>query len=195
MKNRKNIIIIIFIGIFIICIVIIKGKFSNNNYDTILTNTLNSNSNDSEMAVDIDNDFIKVHIYGEVNNPGLIELEVGSRVADAIEMAGGTTENVDMSKVNLAYILSDGEKVYIPNINDTEDVVSEDSIQNNSKININTATSTQLATLNGIGESLAESIIEYRNENGRFKDIEDIKNVSGIGDNKFEKIKDYICVK
>lgn len=96
--------------------------------------------------------------------------------------------------MNLAYILSDGEKIYIPNIND-EDISTQSITPVSSKVNINTATITQLTELNGIGESLANAIIEYRNENGKFKNIEDIKNVSGIGESKFANIKDYICVK
>jgi competence protein ComEA len=117
-------------------------------------------------------------------------------VYDAIEVAGGATTQVDLTKVNLAYILSDGEKIYIPSVND-EDCESENtSTQTGStKVNINTATQEQLEVLNGIGESLAQSIVDYRNKNGKFSAIEDIKNVSGIGDSKFEKIKDYICVK
>ena len=100
---------------------------------------------------------IKIHISGEVNNPGLIELKVGDRVADAIELAGGLTNNADVSKINLAYILSDGEKIYVPNFDEQED--------SNSKININTANSSQLQEIPGVGEATAASIIEFRNTN------------------------------
>jgi competence protein ComEA len=191
MKNKKNL-ILIFIIIAIICIVFLKEKFQSSSYQEIVVNSVLPSS--QETIITENDDKIKIHIYGEVNNPGLIELDSGSRVADAIEAAGGTTENVDISKVNLAYILSDGEKIYIPSIND-DDTIIENITQTSSKININTATVTELAMLNGIGNSIAEAIIEYRTENGRFKNIEDIKNVSGIGDSKFEKIKDYICTK
>ena len=148
------------------------------------------NSSDS-----IEDDSIKVHITGEINNPGLIELTSGDRILDAIEKAGGVTDMADTSKVNLAYILSDGEKIYIPSINDEDDVEFIEGSTTNSKVNINTATLEQLQTLNGVGESIAQSIIAYREENGKFSSIEEIKNVSGIGDSKFEKIKDYITVK
>jgi competence protein ComEA len=191
MKNKKNL-ILIFIIIAIICIVFLKEKFQSSSYQEIVVNSVLPSS--QETIITENDDKIKIHIYGEVNNPGLIELDSGSRVADAIEAAGGTTENVDISKINLAYILSDGEKIYIPSIND-DDTIIENITQTSSKININTATVTELAMLNGIGNSIAEAIIEYRTENGRFKNIEDIKNVSGIGDSKFEKIKDYICTK
>lgn len=97
--------------------------------------------------------------------------------------------------MNLAYILSDGEKIYIPSVNDEEGVEYIQSSSGNAKININTATQEELETLSGIGESIAQSIIEYREQNGKFTSPEDIKNVSGIGDAKYEKLKDEICVK
>lgn len=149
---------------------------------------------------------IIIHITGEVNNEGIVKINSNSRLIDAIEAAGGLTENADISKINLAYIVSDGQKIYIPNVNDLieeyidseagEGVIVEDI--NSSKktlININTATQTELETLTGIGASTALKIINYRNENGKFKNIEEIKNVSGIGDAKYEAIKDSICVK
>ena len=136
----------------------------------------------------------------------MIELEKGARISDAIEEAGGTTEEADLSNVNLAYSLSDGQKVKIPNINekDEEIIVVEEKAGDNiiiegnkskeEKININKAAQTEIETLPGIGPSTALKIINYRNEHGKFKNIGDIKNVSGIGDSKFENIKEYICV-
>lgn len=147
---------------------------------------------------------IKVHITGEVLNQGLIELEEGSRIDDAIKVAGNITEFADLSKVNLAYELSDGQKVYIPSIKDeTEEYISEsagesvleDEDVKDGKININTADIDLLQTINGVGESLASKIIDYRKQNGKFKSVEDLKNVSGIGDKKFEDIKDKVIVK
>ena len=147
---------------------------------------------------------IKVHITGEVLNQGLIELEEGSRIDDAIKVAGNITEFADLSKVNLAYELSDGQKVYIPSIKDeSEEYISENAGENviededvkDGKININTADIDLLQTINGVGESLANKIIDYRKQNGKFKSIEDLKNVSGIGEKKFEDIKDKVIVK
>ena len=123
---------------------------------------------------------------------------------DAIEAAGGTLEEADLSKINLAYILEDGEKIYIPSMNDKEEeeYISSNSGDNSSNknqeklmININTATQEQLQKLPGIGASIATRIINYRKENGKFQDIMDIKNVSGIGESKFNNIKNYICIK
>ena len=146
---------------------------------------------------------IKIHITGEVNNEVIVELEEGSRIDDAIKAAGDITELADLSKVNLAYELSDGQKVYIPSVNeeieeyatsDAGENVLEEKSSSNGKININIASSEELQTISGIGESLANRIIDYRNSNGKFKSVEDLKNVSGIGVKKFEDIKSKIIV-
>ena len=132
-------------------------------------------------------------------------MEEGARIADAIEAAGGATLEAELSKLNLAYVLKDGQKIYIPSILDEEEeyimegsgdgVIKEEEEQDKEgKININTATQTELETLTGIGPSTASKIIEYRKQNGEFKTIEDTKNVSGIGENKYESIKNNICV-
>ena len=156
---------------------------------------------------------IVIHISGEVTNPGVISLKEGARVIDAINNAGGLTSKADISKVNLAYVLEDAQKIYIPSIDDKEDSVyilevsgdteivtsgagnTENKKEGKLMININTATEEQLQELAGIGDSIAKRIVDYRKENGKFNSIEDIKNVSGIGDAKFNKIKDNICVK
>lgn len=110
-------------------------------------------------------------------------------------MAGGATANADFEKINLAYELSDGEKIYIYSIFDEETEYTMSSDIKNSKVNINKATASELETINGIGSSLAEKIIAYRKENGRFATVEDLKNVSGIGEKKYESIKDSVVVK
>ena len=143
---------------------IINKVNSKNNYDQItfknlefkMDNSINYNENS-----DID---IKVHISGEVNNPGLIILKVGDRVYDAIELAGGLTEEADISKINLAYILSDGEKIIIPNENNINDD-EQYNLYNNQKININIAKIDELKTIPGVGDNTAQAIIEYRNKN------------------------------
>lgn len=110
-------------------------------------------------------------------------------------MAGGATANADFEKINLAYELSDGEKIYIYSIFDEETEYTMSSDIKNTKVNINKATASELETINGIGPSLAEKIIAYRKENGRFATVEDLKNVSGIGEKKFDAIKDKVVVK
>ena len=143
---------------------------------------------------------IYVDIAGEIVNPGLYALENGSRVNDLIIEAGGVTKDANLENVNLAYVLSDGIKITIPNKKDK--VSSQNIIQtalisagtSNGIVNINQANVNELMTLVGIGESTAQKIIEYRNDNGNFKKKEDIKNVSGIGESKYSKIKDKITV-
>ena len=191
--NKKNLIIFGIIAIILI-IMFVRNKFENTNeielnYENIVT------TSEENIVEEVEDNSIKVHITGEIDNPGLIELVSGDRISDAIEKAGGVTSLADTSKVNLAYMLSDGEKIYIPSINDEEGVEYIQSSSQNTKININTATQEELETLTGIGESTAKSIIEYREQNGKFATIEDIKNVSGIGDAKYEKLKDEITVK
>lgn len=178
------------------------------------------NVEDFENEVINDNEKIYIYITGEVNNPGIVVLPIGSRIVDAIDCAGGITQKADIMKVNLVYMLQDGMKVNIPssielknnpnfeyitmssgdekndsNIKNatTVDTKSESAFKV-SNVNINTATQTELETLPGIGPSLALKIINYRKENGKFKSIEELKSVNGIGENKYEEIKKYIYV-
>lgn len=186
---------------------------------------------DSENKADDEVDAqskIYVYVTGEVNNPGVVILNEGSRIVDAINAAGGTTAKANVSKVNLVYVLDDGMKVNIPNNNDLKNNSDFEYITMNSGdggnddysggssssgasteagtgssssgaqkydvVNINTATQTELETLPGIGPSLALKIINYRKENGKFSSIEQIKDVSGIGESKFESLKGYITI-
>ena len=153
-----------------------------------------------------------VHVSGQVVNPGVVKLKEGARIIDAIEMAGGVTEEADLEKVNLAYLLEDAQKVYIPSKKEKiesayvlegsgeEAVLLNEGGKSSKKeeklmININTAKEEELEKLDGIGSSIATRIVNYRKENGKFNSIEEIKNVSGIGESKFNKIKNYIYVK
>jgi len=131
---------------------------------------------------------VGVHVKGEVVAPGYYELDYGTRVKDAVLMAGGETETADLSDVNMAQILMDGQEVIVPSANNPE------GISPVNLININTADMYHFCKLDGIGESIAADIIEYRTKNGPFKNIEQLKNVNGIGDAKFEKIKDKITI-
>lgn len=166
-------------------------------------------TNQEEKIEDVE--IILVHITGQVKNAGVVELQKGARVIDAVNKAGGFTEQADTEEVNLAYEVSDGIQIYIPEKSKVSDdnereyittssgnnVFMEGKIMkesNNTLININEATQTELETLPGIGPSIALKIISYREQEGKFLTIEDIKKVSGIGDNKFENIKGLICV-
>ncbi|MDQ0161274.1 helix-hairpin-helix domain-containing protein [Aeribacillus alveayuensis] len=136
---------------------------------------------------------IYVDVKGAVKNPGVYEVKETDRVLTVIEKAGGFHENADINQVNLAAKLVDGSIVYVPKIGEQASNDNNQSPSNN-KININNATMEELQTLTGIGPSKAEAIISYREENGPFQAVDEIKNVSGIGEKSFEKIKDDITV-
>lgn len=142
---------------------------------------------------------IKVYITGQVRHPGVIEIEEGSRLIDAIELAGGMLDEADKDRINLALKVQDEGMYIIPKIGEE---IEEGFIQNgdttsadNTKVNINKASAEELQTLHGIGPAKAKAIIDYRENQGLFKDIEDIKKVSGIGEKTFEQIQDSITVK
>ena len=202
MKFFKKSIIIGAVFIITVCIVIFKFK-TNEKYEEIepegpyLINEIKEQIEDKN--------YIILHITGEVVAPGVVKIEEGARIKDVIDAAGGLTQDADVDKINLAYIVSDGQKIYIPSIYDEtdnelittdigENIIEENLKNENSKININTATQTELEELKGIGPSTAMEIIKYRKENGNFKRVEDIKNVPGIGENKFKTIENDICI-
>ena len=199
-ENNKKIIVYILIEIVVLIAIIklIDIYYQNNNNEEITIQNVLTTEDEPEK---IENETIKVYVTGEVKNQGVIELEQGSRIVDAIEKAGGQTEEANLKNVNLAYELEDGQKIYIPNKSEentneiTDDGVTGIDSKENDTININKADEKELQELNGIGESLASSIIKYREDNGKFKNIEDLKNVPGIGESKFSNIKEKIKVK
>ena len=137
---------------------------------------------------------ICVYICGEVASPGVYELDAGSRIYQLIELAGGLLEDADERTVNQAEELFDGQQITIYSKDDNIIVQEPSKIVQDGKVNINRAQKEELMTLDGIGEARAEDIIKYRNENGYFSSIDDIKNVTGIKEKMFEKIKDEITV-
>ena len=206
LKQRKIIIIIV-----ILVIILLGWKYyDSKNYEEVNSQEiLNSNTKKENKSSDEEEDMMAVHITGEVKKSGVVKIKEGSRIEDIIEASGGLTENADITNVNLAFVVEDGMKIRIPSVNEEktdEDYITEDSGKgviisddinsiSNSIININTASESELEQLPGIGPSISSRIVEYRNKNGKFKSIEDIKNVTGVGDSKFEKIKDLIKVK
>ena len=147
-----------------------------------------------EAAGNSDNgaDRIIIDVAGAVKNPDVVELPSGSRVEDAVDAAGGLLVNADVSSINRAAVLSDGEKVYIPFLDD-EDGASGDS-GDDGLVNLNTADAALLETLPGIGPATAAKIIQYRNENGLFKKTEDLMNVSGIGPVTYAELEPLIGI-
>ncbi len=150
-------------------------------YENIENAAVKTELSDSGIYVHVDMD-------GAVNKPGVYRLESGSRVSDAIEMAGGLKEDAHTKSLNKARKLTDGEKIYIL----TRDEAS-DASEGNRLININTASANELDSLPGIGSVYAQRIVEYRNKS-LFHTVEEIKNIEGIGEKTFEKIRDYITV-
>jgi len=162
-----------------------------------------SNPLSEESVKEIKNEKILVHVAGEVLNSGVYELESGARVIDALMAAGGATSLANLDLINLAAPISDGEKIYIPSVIEKIKQLNQGSSYTSSaysgggsgKININTADTTELQKLSGIGPGKAKSIIDYRNKNGPFRSVDDLLNVSGIGEKTLEKIRDEIVVR
>lgn len=156
-----------------------------------------------EVSVSLAQNKIYVHICGAVAKPGVYELDADSRVYEGIEAAGGFTENACTDYVNQAELLQDGQKITIPTLEEAEQAKAEgtfpkagtSSERADGRVNINTATESELCAINGIGEGRAAAIVKYRQENGNFASIEDIMKVSGIKEGTYEKIKDMITVK
>lgn len=220
--NKKIVVYIIIISV--IALIIYKVAIKKENLIENITdiNTIEiseENETKEQEKVDITKK-IMAYITGEVKNPGIYELEENSRIKDVIEKAGGLKETADITDINLATILQDEDKITIPskeenkqekqnteNIQSNKQSKTTEKSQNttsistnttgknqNTKVNINTATQTELETLPGIGPSIASKIVSYRKENGKFKSIEEIKKVSGIGESKYANIKELIKV-
>ena len=161
-----------------------------------------STQNESDRAAGVSEELtIVVYICGSVQNPGVYELPAGSRVCDGLDAAGGFSEGADEKRINLAGMLEDGDMVFFPEVGEdlaegASDYITdrEEQSATGALININTAGEQDLCTLPGIGSSKAQAIISYREEHGSFKDIKEIMNVNGIGENLFNQIKDLIRV-
>lgn len=139
---------------------------------------------------------IFVDIKGAVKNPGVYQMKVGDRVKDAIDAAGGLTEEADSQKVNLAKRLEDQMAIVVPKVGEEAEEIPAGATSKEEakegKVNINTATVEELKTLNGVGEKKAEAIIEYRKKNGSFQTKEDLMKVRGIGKKLFESFQERI---
>lgn len=220
LKNNKYIVFGI-IGIFIVLgLFYLKMNLVD---DSVVLSSNESNDdilNDNGDDLDNEVEFYLVDIKGAVNNPGVYKVEIGARVNDVVNMAGGFTDNADTSLINLSKLVSDEMVIIIytveevknsnlvntvikivekececPNIENDgciNDKITDTITNGDGKVNINTASVEELLKLEGIGESKAEAIIKYREENGKFNTIDELTKVSGIGTNVYEKIKDNI---
>ena len=144
-------------------------------------------------------DLITVDVKGAVKSPGIYDLPVGSRVHDAVQKAGGLTEQADSKSLNLAQKVSDEALVYVPSKG--EEAASQQaasgttpSSSKEKKVNLNRASLEELKQVKGLGGKRAQDIIDHREANGKFKSVEELKKVSGIGAKTIEKLKDYVTV-
>ena len=225
--SKKQLAIIVGIGaiiVFVIVYYIYKISIPEENYEQLdiiggdaLVNSENKKEEKKQKIENQQEEINKIvkHKAVEVKIPGIVKIKEGARIADVIEKAGGLTQKANITNINLAYVIEDGQKITIPskeNVGEKENqnenistesgqgIIEEEPKTNltsgkNTIVNINKASKEELQNLQGIGESTAQKIIDYRKENGEFKQIEDIKNVPGIGDAKFEAIKGSIKVK
>ena len=165
-------------------------------------NDQDSDDDSPEASVDTE---VYVDVDGAVVSPGVYRLKDGARVAQAIDAAGGLTPEADVTGLNRASKVADGQKIYVPKVGEQQANASgggsDDSAVSTSGVsdsaglvNINTASAAELQTLSGIGPSMAQSIIDERTKNGAFASVDDLMRVSGIGEKKLAKIKDCICV-
>jgi len=135
---------------------------------------------------------IKVHVAGAVRREGVYELKTGARVEDAISAAGGFLESAKRENINLAALLEDGEKVFVPPGRTTAAAPRGDNLREGERVDINRASTLELQRVPGIGPTLAGRIVDLRSTRGPFESIEEIKLVRGIGDWRFEQLKPYI---
>ena len=144
---------------------------------------------------------IYVYVCGQVVSPGVYELAEGNRIFHAIDLAGGALPEGDIGRLNLAALLYDGQKIYVPSYEETETYAASEpsdlmngSNETAARVNINQATKEELMQLPGIGTSKAEAIVQYRQEHGYFKSVEELMLVPGIKEGTYEQIKDRIAI-
>ncbi|EYE88483.1 hypothetical protein Q428_07825 [Fervidicella metallireducens AeB] len=183
----------------VIIVFIISFNFYKNKRNSLEAVVIEKNEVNRKDVNSIDeSETITVYICGEIKKPGVYTLKKGERLAKLVQLSDGFTQNADTTLINLAARLKDEDFIRIPSKNNTNVSNISQGIQikplSEEKININTANKEQLKSLPRIGEALAQRIIDFREKNGLFSKIEDIKKVSGIGDKMFENIKDKITV-
>ena len=150
-----------------------------------------------EKTEEVEQDLITVDVKGAVKSPGIYDLPVGSRINDAVQKAGGLTENADSKSINLAQRISDEALVYVPTKEETTSQETHSNTSNtkeNKKVNLNKASLEELKQVKGLGAKRAQDIIDHRESNGKFKSVDELKKVSGIGAKTIEKLKEYVTV-
>lgn len=190
MFKKRLLVILVITGL--ICGVITYKNYSQQSIT--LEDTSQVAATESNSPVEKSNGKIVVYVTGAVNNPGVIELAEGTRVIDAINKCGGMSESADPESINLAMKITDGTQIKIPTKNSANTASSAHTDKQSDKININYADESELDKLPGVGPAMAKRIMEYRQTEGLFQSIDDLKKVRGIGDAKFNTFKDKITL-
>ena len=204
MKNKNKYLLITIILLFTLLTVMVINLNANSK-EYIVGDTDSSIIQDESIAEDAEeenyeqeeNSKVTVFVSGEVLNQRVVEIEKGKRLIDAVEICGGLTENADLNAVNLALVLEEEGHYIIPAIGDTNVVNATNLNQMNSSsnlVNINSADIELLKTLPGVGDVLGQRILDKREELGKFTSIDQLNDVSGIGDKKFSDIKDKVTI-
>lgn len=215
--TKRNIVLIMLVFLCVITSFILYGKNKSKVFkDEYMKNIFVEEEATDDNSVEVNAEPIKevkgenqltkgtkmivVEIKGEVVNPDVYEISEGSIIRDLITKAGGLTNEANIDKINRADKLRDNQLIVIPNKNELSNantninVSKEGNTAEEGIININTASLEELQKINGVGEVKAKSIINYREKNGGFKSIDEMKNIEGIGDKTFEKMKDQITI-
>lgn len=165
-----------------------------NTDETAVADQLPGQDGDGSAQQISDSQRLAVYVCGAVVHPGVYELAEGSRIYEAVAMAGGMTDDASPTAVNQAKLLTDGEMIEILTADEEQEQRITQEAESDGKVNLNTADAEELKTLPGIGDAKANSILAYREQHGAFAAIEDIKNIEGIKDGVFAKLEDYIKV-
>ena len=195
MKRNK-----IYMMMLFLCVIVLNGCKAEPEIETQEAEVLEGTEKPEEKEIpketltEVSGEYIYVQVSGAVVSPGVYELTEGSRVFQAIELAGGLTEEADAGQMNQAQTVSDGEMIYVRHQGETETEEADVVQPEDGKVNLNTATEEQLMTLPGIGQAKAQCIIAWREENGGFARIEDLMEIEGIKEGVFSRIKDSIKV-
>lgn len=207
-KEYKIIVICAVLGLVLGAFFLLKPSSQTSVKETNLQTEVSAVSKDSssekevkkeEKEEPLEQDLITVDVKGAVKSPGIYDLPVGSRVHDAVQKAGGLTEQADSKSLNLAQKVRDEALVYVPSKGEEaagQQTVSgtPSSTSKDKKVNLNKASLEELKQVKGLGGKRAQDIIDHRETNGKFKSVDELKKVSGIGAKTIEKLKDYVTV-
>ena len=201
-KEYKIIVICAILGLvlggFFLLKPVAQTPAKESNLQTEVTTVSKDEKEDKNQKEEVvEQDLITVDVKGAVKSPGIYDLPVGSRINDAVQKAGGLTDNADSKSINLAQRISDETLVYVPT---KEEATSQEAHSNasntkeNKKVNLNKASLEELKQVKGLGAKRAQDIIDHRESNGKFKSVDELKKVSGIGAKTIEKLKEYVTV-